>query len=301
MENQNYGDVDEEDDNIYEEVTVERVEDGVATNVPAVSLERDRDHQSSAKFGIYVSSGVQLEEEKGSENEYTEKVHSYVNVNTRSEQGTPEGMVGQAEQGKLMTAEQNRSMLGMDMPWTPTPEWDGYSTEFLNITLVSKEFENKVINAVSTVEAEQREGAERLEFLNSTPEQKEGAERLEFLNSTLRSKEFENTVRNAISTVDAEQREGAERLEKVLENLEEHMRAEMAETSEIYKSVRRLYEDTPRRSPRLMEVEEEKKKEKRGVEKRRRLYEDTPRRSERIAESRTAKKMEKGGPEKRKA
>ena len=285
MENQNYGDVDEEDDNIYEEVTVERVEDGVATNVPAVSLERDRDHQSSAKFGIYVSSGVQLEEEKGSENEYTEKVHSYVNVNTRSEQGTPEGMVGQAEQGKLMTAEQNRSMLGMDMPWTPTPEWDGYSTEFLNITLVSKEFENKVINAVSTVEAEQREGAERLEFLNST----------------LRSKEFENTVRNAISTVDAEQREGAERLEKVLENLEEHMRAEMAETSEIYKSVRRLYEDTPRRSPRLMEVEEEKKKEKRGVEKRRRLYEDTPRRSERIAESRTAKKMEKGGPEKRKA
>lgn len=285
MENQNYGDVDEEDDNIYEEVTVERVEDGVATNVPAVSLERDRDHQSSAKFGIYVSSGVQLEEEKGSENEYTEKVHSYVNVNTRSEQGTPEGMVGQAEQGKVMTAEQNRSMLGMEMPWTPTPEWDGYSTEFLNITLVSKEFENKVINAVSTVEAEQREGAERLEFLNST----------------LRSKEFENTVRNAISTVDAEQREGAERLEKVLENLEEHMRAEMAETSEIYKSVRRLYEDTPRRSPRLMEVEEEKKKEKRGVEKRRRLYEDTPRRSERIAESRTAKKMEKGGPEKRKA
>jgi len=73
----------------------------------------------------------------------------------------------------------------------------------------------------------------------------------DFLNSTLISKGFENDVRQAISEVDAEQRRGNDRLEKVLESLENRMRKEKEETTQMLQSVSEMYEDTPRRSQRI--------------------------------------------------
>ena len=64
--------------------------------------------------------------------------------------------------------------------------------------------------------------------------------------------EFGDGVREAIKLVDAQRKEGDERLELVLASIEEKMRDEEAESTDILKNIRRLFPDPPRQSERLV-------------------------------------------------